>query len=175
MENLSEVLGYTPDHIAQIGRDVLEGRQPEMRRSCTGWDEFKIVPMVKAQPRGGTSSLVTDDRFSRHYVFREDFLQRKGNPESMVMFRVWGDSMSPLISDQDVILVDQSQHHAQEGRIFVVGLDDDVLVKRIGRRPGKLVLRSENPEWEDVEIDIHDESIDCRIYGKAIWIGKELV
>lgn len=174
MERLSEMVGYTSEQVAQIGRAVLEGRKPELRRASSAWDDFKIVPMVKAQPKGGTSSLITDDDLSRHYMFREDFLRRKGNPDMMVMFKVWGDSMAPLISDQDTILVDESQNHPQEGQIYIVGIDDDIIVKRIARQPKKLILRSESPEWEDIEISKENYTVDFRVYGKVLWVGKEL-
>jgi len=77
--------------------------------------------------------------------------------------RVSGDSMSPVIEDGDFIAVRELSNPSQIywGQIYVVQLDDFRLVKYIRRHtdPNMVVLRSENPNYDDMDVrraDIHE-------------------
>jgi len=77
--------------------------------------------------------------------------------------RVSGDSMSPVIMDGDFIAVRELSNPNQIywGQIYVVQLDDFRLVKYLRRHtdPNMVVLRSENPQYDDMDVrrtDIHD-------------------
>ena len=76
--------------------------------------------------------------------------------------RVSGDSMSPVIMDGDFIAVREVSNTSQIywGQIYVVQLDDFRLVKYVRRHsdPNMVVLRSENPNYDDMDVrraDIH--------------------
>jgi phage repressor protein C with HTH and peptisase S24 domain len=54
-----------------------------------------------------------------------------------------------------------------------VGIDDAIMVNRIEKHPGKLVLRSENKDYEPVYLNGNDmESF--RMIGKVVWISRDL-
>ena len=76
--------------------------------------------------------------------------------------RVSGDSMSPVIMDGDFVAVRELSNPSQIywGQIYVVQLDDFRLVKYLRRHtdPNMVVLRSENPNYDDMDVrrsDIH--------------------
>lgn len=76
--------------------------------------------------------------------------------------RVSGDSMAPVIMDGDFIAVREMSNPNQIywGQIYVVQLDDFRLVKYVRRHsdPNMVVLRSENPNYDDMDVlrsDIH--------------------
>ena len=76
--------------------------------------------------------------------------------------RVSGDSMAPVIMDGDFIAVREMSNPDQIywGQIYVVQLDDFRLVKYVRRHsdPNMVVLRSENPNYDDMDVrrsDIH--------------------
>lgn len=139
-------------------------------------DDFHPVPKVIARPSGGGGSLETDDTVDNHYAFRYEWLRRKGNPESMRLMAVTGDSMAPLIEDGDSILVDTSQTTLYEGKIYVVRIDDDIVVKRLAKSPGKIILASDNPEAypRHIDIDLHDESVSWEPVGRVLYVAKDL-
>ena len=90
------------------------------------------------------------------------------------MMRVSGDSMQPEIMDNDVVLLDQSKTEIKAGRIFAVGFDDAIYCKRIDRVPGKIILKSVNPAYEPLEIDVRGQEADeFRVIGQVIWCGRE--
>ena len=77
--------------------------------------------------------------------------------------RVSGDSMAPVIQDGDFIAVREMSNPSQIywGQIYVVQLDDFRLVKYVRRHtdPNMVVLRSENPNYDDMDMrrsDIHE-------------------
>lgn len=76
--------------------------------------------------------------------------------------RVSGDSMSPVIMDGDFVAVREVSNPNQIywGQIYVIQLDDFRLVKYLRRHtdPNMVVLRSENPNYDDMDVrrtDIH--------------------
>jgi Predicted transcriptional regulator len=133
-----------------------------------------MVPMVEARLSAGTGSLQVDGDIERSYAFRSDFLHRKGNPDTMVMMRVEGDSMQPEIMNNDVVLLDQSKKEIRTGRLFAVGFEEAIYLKRIDMLPGKFVLKSVNPEYPPVELDVRGQNGDAfRVIGQVIWAGRE--
>ena len=74
--------------------------------------------------------------------------------------RVSGDSMSPVIRSGDFIAVREltNSQHIFWGQIYVVLLDDYRLVKYVRRHtdPNMVILRSENPNYDDMEIYRND-------------------
>lgn len=137
--------------------------------------ELVMVPLVEARLSAGTGSLETSGDVLRHYAFRHDFLRRKGNPASMALLRVSGDSMQPRILHNDVVLIDQSQCEPVPGRIFAVSVEDMIYLKIVNAMPGRLILSSVNPAYPPIEADTRDQLADLvRLIGRAVWVGREL-
>ncbi len=137
-------------------------------------DHLLLVPMVEARLSAGGGSFETGVEHIRHYAFRYDFLRRKGNPSTMVLLRVTGDSMLPLIAHNDVVLIDQSQTNPKPGHIYAVGVEDMVYLKRVDALPGKIILSSLNPDYSPIEVENTEQmSTLIRIIGRSIWLGRE--
>ena len=134
-------------------------------------DEFVMVAKVSAKAGAGSSCLTGGD-VQGYYAFRLPFLQRVGiSPNQCVMLDVMGDSMQPLIMNGDTILVDKSQTTPQDGKIFLVGLGEELLVKRLQRTPRGWLLVSQNTEYAPIPVEDCDlESF--RIHGRVRWFGR---
>lgn len=133
-----------------------------------------FVPLAEAILSAGTGSLETTDGGERKYAFRSDFLHRKGQPKEMVMMRVSGDSMEPEIKHGDVVLLDQSKTRILPGRMYAVGFEDAIYVKKIDTAPGKVILKSENPAYPPIECDMRgDNETLFRVIGQVLWVGRE--
>jgi len=87
----------------------------------------------------------------------------------MVLMDVAGDSLEPYIRDGDTVLIDRSQQNIIVGKLYAVSLGNEVFIKSLHRKPGKLVLRSYNTVYEPIDIDLHDESLDFRVIGRVVW------
>ena len=132
------------------------------------------IPLAEARLSAGTGSLEVSERTDDSYAFRGDFLRRKGNPRRMVLMRVSGDSMVPEIFDNDLVLLDKGQTVISPGRLYAVGFEDAIYIKRIDKIPGKIILHSVNPAYPPVSLDLRGDMADqFRVIGRVLWSGRE--
>ena len=61
--------------------------------------------------------------------------------------RVSGDSMEPEIMDNDIVLIDQGKRDVTPGRLYAIGFDEAIYLKRIDILPGKVILKSTNAAY----------------------------
>ena len=74
-------------------------------------------------------------------------------PRADFLLRVVGMSMRDAgILDGDLLAVHRTPS-AENGRIVVARLDDEITVKRLQRRRDRLLLLPENPDFEAIEVD----------------------
>ncbi|NJB67623.1 phage repressor protein C with HTH and peptisase S24 domain [Desulfobaculum xiamenense] len=137
--------------------------------------EYEFIPLVAARLAGGGGSAETSDRVVGYYAFRRSWLRGKGSIDDMRLMRVTGESMEPTLEDEDVVLVDLSQCDILVGKIYAVRMDDEIVVKRLERKPGKLVLVSDNRRfYEPLEVPVGDQ-INVEVLGRVIWMARELM
>lgn len=136
---------------------------------------YTLIPKVKARLCAGTGSLETSGDVVGLYAFKTDFLKRKGRANKMVLMDVTGDSMEPDVWSGDTVLIDESQREIIPGGLFAIGLESEVFVKYLDRIPGKLVLRSKNPEYPPIEVDMNGHVETVRIIGRVVWSCREYV
>ncbi|MDD4732203.1 MAG: helix-turn-helix transcriptional regulator [Desulfovibrio sp.] len=134
--------------------------------------DFERIPKVRARLCAGGGSFETEGRVEGYYAFRSDWVRRKGDPTRMVLMQVMGNSMEPELHDGDMVLIDQSKTDIYAGGIYAVGVEDTVLVKRIEKLPGQLVLHSDNTDYSPIKLS-GDELLNVRIIGKVLWISRE--
>jgi phage repressor protein C with HTH and peptisase S24 domain len=80
--------------------------------------------------------------------------------------------MEPELKEGDLALIDESKRDVLAGGVYAVGVEDTVMVKRVEKRPGALVLRSDNPDYSPIVFSGQELEAVC-IVGKVIWIGRE--
>ena len=108
---------------------------------------------------------VTAGNMPRAQLFAEDHIIGSINlpdfeGQNCRVVRVSGDSMTPVIRSGDLIAVRElnSLQYIIWGQIYVILLDDYRLVKYIRKHENKsqVILRSANPDYDDLEIDRSD-------------------
>jgi phage repressor protein C with HTH and peptisase S24 domain len=106
----------------------------------------------------GAGTLDVEDGVRGAVTFDARWLKEIGaHPPHISIIRVDGESMSPTLNHGDYIIVDHSENMAMlRDGIYVVRLDDVLLVKRValGPQPGAFSLLSDNklyPSWADVD------------------------
>ena len=190
---LSKMLGRNRAYIQQfIKRGTPRKLDPDDRRqlaSFYGVDEQVLggppsvdtdgmveVAVLDVNASAGHGALATSEDKETRFSFDERWLRRltPAKGASLSVIRVIGDSMEPTLSDGDDVLVDASDHGSRlRDGIYVVRVDDTLMVKRIALRPdSKFVsISSDNPAyptWNDVDrSSIH-------IAGRVLWFGRAL-
>lgn len=107
---------------------------------------------------------------SRRAFYREDWFSRQGiKPKDCRCFKVHGDSMVPILYDNDSILCDcRPGQKIVSGKIYVFCFDDSVRVKRLYTRlNGDIVVHSEN-----VNEQPQDEVISAADLDRFNLIGR---
>ena len=80
----------------------------------------------------------------------------------------------PEIKDGDVVLIDQSKSRVLPGRMYAVGIEEAIYVKQIDTLPGRMVLKSLNPDYAPIEVDMRGYLAEqARIIGQVLWVGRE--
>lgn len=133
--------------------------------------DYDLVPKVTAKAGAG-ASLETDGDLEGLYAFRKDFMGIEHiSAAHSVLMDVVGDSMEPLFSEGDTLLVDKSDVEVMDGKIYVVTLGDELRVKRVHKSLSGLILRSENPKYPDIHVTGPDLE-NFVVHGRVRWCGK---
>lgn len=137
--------------------------------------EMAFVPLVGARLAAGVGSLENGGEVEGYFAFRQEWLCRKGDPDRMVLMKVFGDSMEPDIRHGDMVLVNQAQTRIFGHAIYAVGVNEEIYIKQIETLPGgRLVLRSLNRNYDPIEVDLQGDLADSvRVIGRVIWWCRE--
>lgn len=85
------------------------------------------------------------------------------------VLRVKGDSMiNARIYDGDYVYV-RKQPDVENGEVAVILVDNEATVKRVFKYPNLLILRPENPAYEEMIYKKNDMK-DIRILGKVLYV-----
>ena len=150
-------LGVSKEWLEQ-GTDLPFAKQPNVP-AITTVNATQLSTAVQGTPVYDID--VTAGTMPRARMFTDDQIVGSINlPDVMSqncrVVRVSGDSMSPVIRSGDYIAVRELTNFQQIfwGQIYVVLLDDYRLVKYIRRHenPAMVILRSENRNYDDMEI-----------------------
>ncbi len=151
------------------------GLEPSEFYACKAPDapDFTLVPLVSARPRAGFGGHETEGSYKDWFSFQSSWLRRKGNPQAMRLFCLDGDSMEPTLLSGDMVMIDQSQTRVSTGRIYLVRINDELMLKRLESRPDRTLLKSDNPAYSAIEVRREDESADIEIFGRMVWSCRE--
>ena len=156
LREISEYLGLSSHSSAQdyvetlIRKGVLE-RLPQHRGLRLA--QRSRAPAAASLPLVGRvaagSPIMSDSNIESNYAVDPDLFR----PHADFLLRVVGMSMRDAgILDGDLLAVHRAQT-ADDGRIVVARLDDEITVKRLKHRRGRLLLLPENPDFEPIEVD----------------------
>jgi phage repressor protein C with HTH and peptisase S24 domain len=135
--------------------------------------EYAQIPKVKARLCAGSGSFETGSEVEGYYSFQKAWLRNKGRADNMVLMDIFGNSMAPEMKDGDTVLIDQAQMSILSGAVYAVGVEDTIMVKRVEKHPGTLVLLSDNRDYAPIYLKDREAEL-VRIIGKVIWICREL-
>lgn len=134
------------------------------------------VPRLDVSASAGPGALVEGETPLGHLAFDPAWLRRigSGDPARLSLVRVSGDSMAPTLADGEEILVDggDGAGRLRDG-IYVLRIDDALVVKRIALRPDgrALSVLSDNPaapDWPDCD------PARLRIVGRVVWAARRV-
>lgn len=106
-------------------------------------------------------------------AFSRPFLRDQGaNPERCSIIWARGDSMQPTIPDGSILVVDCSQTDVVNGCIYVLNVDDDLLVKRVRRRlDATIEIVSDNSMYPPESLRA-EQLRHLRVVGRVVYFCR---
>jgi len=104
--------------------------------------------------------------YEEAYLSLDQYMMK--NRESTFFFRAKGDSMTPLIMEGDILVVDASLK-VKSNQIAIVHLNGERLCKRILFHQEGIILVSENPRHKRI---ILNEGSELSLFGVVIGIAR---
>lgn len=138
-------------------------------------NDFLFIPMIDLKAAAGGGVIVDTEKVKDFIAFTKDWLFKTVTApvNELVMFLTKGDSMSPTINDGDMLLVDKSDTVLKSEGIYVIRMDDSLIVKRVQKLPDKKAeIISDNSVYKPFVIDLTDETIS--VIGKVVWFGRQI-
>lgn len=123
--------------------------------------EDNIVPIVFGRQSAAGSMIHVDDSDAEMGVLPSSIVPNGANE----LVQITGDSMEPIIKKGSEVYL-RYQPTVEDGEIAIVRVEDDgVTCKYLYRDGQNIILRSENPKYEDIVVDAERVSV----------IGKVLI
>jgi len=151
--------------------------QVGVREEAPAYGELVMIPLYNVKAKAGHGSLVTSEKIVDSLAFKRDFLRNELNatPGDLYLIHVEGDSMEPTLRAGDLILVDRRRTSADREGIYVMSMDDALLVKRLQRQPGgRLVATSDNAAYQPFDVDLKAVHDGLTIVGRVVWTGRRV-
>lgn len=143
------------------------GRAPEPPEG------FVLVPRYDIEASAGAGMLAGAENVLDYMAFQESWVRRalRVDPSRLALITASGDSMEPAIRPGDLLLVDLSVETVMDDSIYLVALNDFLLVKRVQKLLRGLVVKSDNPNYLTMTLG-PEEAEELRIRGRIRWIGR---
>lgn len=132
--------------------------------------EYELIPKTSARAGAGSSHL-TDDKTEGLYAFRKKFLSLMKISKNSVLIDVMDDSMEPTLRNGDTILIDRSDTRVTHGNIYLVSFQDQLLIKRLFKGVGGIILKSDNAAHGETLVppEYMDDFI---VWGRMRWMAR---
>ena len=179
LEKLSAESGLTKEEILKRAVERMKGLPPDTPLDKLPAPDYKktsdevrqggfIVPLLDQSLSAGKGQPLPDDDTPAGYVAVPKELRRYG--DKLAALYVNGDSMEPTLQRGDLVVCDSCGWDG-EG-IYALRMDGCGYVKRLAKKPGKLVVISDNPKYEPWEEP--DESQSVSIIGRVHYALKRV-
>lgn len=200
-KNAAEALSVSTDQLARYIRgegepDILSAAEFCRRAKCSlMWlaygaeepshhvaeerAEYISVPLyngVRAAAGGG--AVIEHEAPDDALIFKEEWIRFElgARPQDLYLIRVSGDSMEPTLRSGDTILVDRRATRPDREGVYILRMNEMLLVKRLQALPGGIVkVTSDNQAFATFDVKLADiEGGDLSIVGRVVWAGRRL-
>lgn len=147
----------------------------EQRQETAGYIALPLYNDVRAA--AGNGAINGTEHADDALMFKEDWIRLElgARPQDLCLIRVSGDSMEPTLRAGDVILVDHRACRPDREGIYILRLDEMLLVKRVQALPGGVIkVSSDNAAFDSWTLKLADIDTNVAIIGRVVWSGRRL-
>ena len=147
---------------------------PEWRAGTEDRLRFQIqIPVLRDEAAAGAPREINERDIDSFIAIPAKFVPK--GPAAYTGIYIRGDSMEPILRDRFIVVVDHTNRAPERlrGRMVAALVQDGVLVKWLAResRSDRIVLRSQNPEYQDILIE--SPETDPVIGDVVFWWGVQ--
>lgn len=178
MENMKKIA----DHY-RVNLDWIITGKGDMRIEAAPYprpasnENYTLIPQYNANGSCGPGALNGHVEIKGNLAFRRDWLQRMGlNGCRLSVIYAKGDSNYPTIEDGQVMLINHDDTAPKSGKLYLMLLDGELIVKRLSNAITHWVISSDNQDkrrYPDINLP-SDTLRDLHIDGRVVWRGGEL-
>lgn len=170
--NVSTIMRWENGDIANMKRDKILKLANALKISPSvimGWEDDAPPRSIRIPVLGRVAAGIPIEAIEEII----DYEEVDGNttaPGELFGLLIKGNSMAPRICDRDVVIV-RKQEAADSGDVVIATINgDDAVCKRLLIYGKTILLRSNNPEYEDIDVT---GRTDFHIIGKVVELrGK---
>ena len=156
----------------RVPEQRLGGRSGQPERAVT----LVPVPRIEIGASAGPGGIAEIEERGPPIGFDGALLRDLGvrRPAALSLIRVAGDSMEPTLRDGDDILVDRDATSVRSGAIYVLRVDDMLVVKRLIRQARDrlpVVIRSDNAAYPEIVVS---DPASVQVVGRVLWCGRRI-
>ncbi|WP_260582121.1 S24 family peptidase [Sphingopyxis sp. PET50] len=170
-EDRARIAAYLGVPEAMLGGPVQRVAAPARMRG----PDMVLVPKLAIGASAGAGASIDGEPVEGAVAFDPKWLRELGaDARALSIIRVEGDSMAPTLNDGDDILVDGGDAAARlRDGIYVLRMDDGLMVKRVARAPGpgRISVISDNPHYPSYP-DLSMGAV--QLVGRVVWTGRRV-
>jgi phage repressor protein C with HTH and peptisase S24 domain len=156
----------------------LKYHSDELRREMKAAEpsgRYVYIPLYDIRAGAGRAVVVDNgEGVVDSLAFKEDWIRASLHvtPKDLRLVYVEGDSMEPDLRAGDIILIDHTDTSARREGIYVIRMDDALLVKYLQRLPGGVIkVMSRNPAYQPFEVAAGslEAQNSFAVVGRVVW------
>jgi len=137
--------------------------------------DYERIPLFDMRTVAGRSALTATTSAIGFELFSSTWLrQLSQSPFSqLAVIAMSGDSMEPTLGHGDHALVDTAQVNLRREGIYVLRLEDTLLIRRVSMHPAtmRVTISADNVRYQPYT-DLDPDALEA--LGRVVWIGRVL-
>lgn len=139
---------------------LISGTERDMKGTFT-------IPLLDQELSAGKGDFLPEDDIIKGFVRIPESLMRAYGTKLAAM-TVRGDSMEPTLHNGDIVVSTSMGWDSSEG-IYAIRMNGMGYVKRLQMGDGKILVKSDNPNYSMVEVNFDSENFE--VIGKIVFFG----
>jgi phage repressor protein C with HTH and peptisase S24 domain len=159
------------------GEGTQKYSEPLPYSTDSSMEGFVLVPRYNIEASAGGGSIVHSEQIVDHLAFKAGWVHKElgTDPKKLLLVHAMGDSMEPTIRSGDLLLVDRNKSRVKGDGIYLINLDDGLMVKRVEwLLGGSVTIRGDNSVVSREQTLSSSELEKLHILGRIVWIGSKV-
>lgn len=145
-------------------------------------DGYIRIPLMAAKAAATPAVLEISNEDRDGWVYMNSKRLPKNISEKCYAFRVRGDSMEPMLQENDLVAIlpydfQPDKSELKHSNVYLVRIQDDegcfgLTLKHVNIINTHAVLTSDNPKYPPRNVDL-EEQTGFRIVGRVVWMWRE--